>query len=90
MLVLSSFTAPRTANHERSVRILVGQAPATQLGRESPEVQAGCDLDDDDRGDHEVDGHAERRLPAGVGDEVGAMLPEVLELGSEGEHAERG
>jgi hypothetical protein len=28
------------------------------LPQRLPEVQAGCDLDDDDGGDHPVDGHA--------------------------------
>jgi len=43
------------------------------------EVDAGGDLDDDDRGDDPVDGEAERRPPAGVGDEPGSVLPEVLD-----------
>src|SRR4029078_8079868 len=44
-----------------------------------PELEACGNLDDDDRCDHEVDGHAKRRPPAGGGDEVGVVLPEVLE-----------
>jgi hypothetical protein len=41
-------------------------------------VHAGGDLDGDDRGHDPVDDHAERRPPACVGDEVAAVLPEVL------------
>src|SRR4051812_36562076 len=52
---------------------------ATSVPWASSEVQARGDFDDEDRCDHEVDGHAERRPPAGVGDEVGAVLPEVFE-----------
>jgi hypothetical protein len=42
-------------------------------------VHAGCDLANDDRGHNPVDDHAERRPPSRVGDEVGSVLPEVLE-----------
>src|SRR3954468_12772505 len=48
-------------------------------GQRLPEVQAGRDLEDDDGGDHPVDGHAEGRPPPRVGLEMGAVLPEVLQ-----------
>ena len=43
------------------------------------EVNAGDDLDGDDRRDCPIDHEAERRPPAGVGDELAAVLPEVFE-----------
>ncbi len=43
------------------------------------EVHAGGDLADDDGGDDPVNDHAEGRPPSRVGDEVAAVLPEVLE-----------
>src|SRR3954466_7125097 len=54
-------------------------APGRCAGNRLPEVQAGRDLDDDDRGHDEVDGHAERRPPARGIHEVSAVLPEVFE-----------
>ena len=42
-------------------------------------MNAGDDLDGDDRRDHEVDHEAERRPPPCVGHELGAVLPEVLQ-----------
>jgi hypothetical protein len=43
------------------------------------EVHAGHDLDGDDRRRHPVDDEAERRPPTRVGDELTAVLPQVLE-----------
>jgi hypothetical protein len=51
-------------------------------------LHAGRDLDDDDRGYDPVDGHAERWPPSGVGDEVAAMLPEILEAVPDKAHDE--
>jgi hypothetical protein len=42
-------------------------------------VDACGDLSDDDGGDDPIDGHAEWWPPSRVGDEVAAVLPEVLE-----------
>ena len=42
-------------------------------------VKARDNLEGDDRRDHEVDHEAERRPPPRVGDEVGAVLPKVLQ-----------
>src|SRR3954464_6657295 len=50
------------------------------FARCSGEVRdAGRDRDGDEPGGDEVDGGAERRPPAGAGDEAGAVLPHVLE-----------
>src|SRR4051794_617871 len=46
--------------------------------RSPGEVEAGDDRDGDDRGGDEVDGGAERWPPSSVGDEAGAVLPQVL------------
>jgi hypothetical protein len=43
------------------------------------EVNAGEDLDGDDRRDRPVDDETERWPPACVGDELSAVLPEVFE-----------
>ena len=43
------------------------------------EVDADGDEHDEDRGDDPVDDQAERRPPAGVGDIVGPVLPQVLD-----------
>jgi hypothetical protein len=43
------------------------------------EVNAGDDLDGDDRGDRPIDDETERWPPACVGDELTAVLPEVFE-----------
>jgi hypothetical protein len=42
-------------------------------------VQASDDLDDDDGGDYPIDDHAEGWPPPRIGDEVGAVLPEVFQ-----------
>ena len=47
--------------------------------RSLAEVHACCDLANDDGGHDPVDDHAERRPPSRVGDEVGSVLPEVLD-----------
>jgi hypothetical protein len=44
-----------------------------------PKVQASNDLDHDDRGEYPIDDHAEGWPPSRIGDEVGAVLPEVFE-----------
>jgi hypothetical protein len=43
------------------------------------EVNAGDDLDGDDRGGRPIDDQAERRPPACVRDELPAVLPKILE-----------
>src|SRR4051794_11929818 len=43
------------------------------------QVDPGRDLDDQDEGDNQVDTCAERGPPAGIGDEMVSLLPEVLE-----------
>jgi hypothetical protein len=43
------------------------------------EVNAGDDLDGDDRGSCPVDYQAERRPPARIRDELAPVLPKILE-----------
>src|SRR4051794_7262020 len=77
-----------------SVSVAAGRAMAHPTGLEamsdvglvavprvrSPgEVETGQDRDGDDRGGDEVDAGAERWPPAGVGDEAGAVLPQVFQ-----------
>jgi hypothetical protein len=51
------------------------------------EVNAGDDLDGDDRGGRPIDYQAEGRPPARVRDELPAVLPKILEpLGTETEN----
>jgi len=71
-LIRESGHHPEIANLPPSCRC----APPTPA---LAELHAGGDLDGDDRGDDPVDDHAERRPPARAGDEVAAVLPEVLE-----------
>src|SRR5205814_9821799 len=58
----------------RSERIVAITAPALVV-----EVDARRDLDEEDGGDEPVDGSAEGWPPARIGDELVALLPEVLE-----------
>lgn len=62
-----------------------GGLPCFDLGerrgayRRLVEVDAGEDLDCDDRGREPVDYEAERRPPPGVRDELASVLPKILE-----------
>ena len=55
------------------------------------EMYARSDLHDDDRRDDKVHRHAKRGPPAGVGDEVSAVLPEILQpMADESDYEEPG
>jgi hypothetical protein len=67
--------------HGQSVRIGagVGAGVLISLVGLAVEVNARDYLDDDDRRGHPVDDKAEGRPPAGVRNELAAVLPEILE-----------
>src|SRR6185503_6992811 len=74
---LSTSLSSRTSGEPylRWTIALIGSSLAVR----SAEVHARGDLARDDRGGDKVDGSAERRPPPCAADEVGSMLPEILE-----------
>lgn len=68
-------------NHSVLADMVIQSGKATSRRQRNLVVEghSGRDLDGEDRCDQHVDGGAERRPPAGVGDELRPMLPEVFE-----------